>query len=451
MTKMCVIRRVDSIDRQRIVDLSFYCMMMMMHINHRHESLSAVVVSSLIFFFFPRFLLLPRYPPFLVVITNLSYISFSSTTKISHIMKPTTGRDFVLFVMAQITLTMTMTTMTTTTTHAFLLPLSNSFSPMPTLSSQVIPSSVALESSRFFDKNEASNNSDASSVTKSTGPGFSNIDMNRYNLPLDQIAQEWTANVVPQSSLREEGIYLGAKSSKEIMVDTVKVSFRRQPSLGVELLEIAGGREDGLGITVINGIVEGGAVEGTDIMMGDSIASISILKTERSTENGMSDIQISTSVETECFGYDKLVAAIVALPPPESENEFIMLTLKRLRRKPKVSITLQYPPAQNEPDTTIELFAGENLRRAMLTRGIKLNDKLSLRFDSGGTGDCGSDGTCATCVVGIVKGDELVSPQGIQEKQILKKNPRWRLACKALVGYGYQEGEMTIRVNPRQW
>jgi ferredoxin len=114
-------------------------------------------------------------------------------------------------------------------------------------------------------------------------------------------------------------------------------------------------------------------------------------------------------------------------------------------------VKLQYPPAQNEPDTTIELFAGENLRRAMLTRGIKLNDKLSRRFDSGGTGDCGADGTCATCVVAIVKGEEILSPQKMQEKQILIKNPRWRLACKTTVGYGFQEGELTIRVNPRQW
>jgi len=141
----------------------------------------------------------------------------------------------------------------------------------------------------------------------------------------------------------------------------------------------------------------------------------------------------------------------MSLPPPEGEGEVIVLTLKRLRRKPKVTVKLQYPPYQNEPDATIELFAGENLRRAMLVRGVKLNDALSRRFDNGGTGNCGADGTCATCVVGVLKGDDLLSPKGQQEEQILKKNPRWRMACKTVVGYGQQEGEMTIRVNPRQW
>jgi ferredoxin len=334
------------------------------------------------------------------------------------------------------------------TSQAFLSPITFSSSLHPPISAAVASSSSSL-------LQQSSQTSDESSAAKFSDAGTSLVDMNQYNLPLEEIAQEWTANVVPQSSLREEGIYLGAKSDKGIMVDTVKVSFKRRigEGLGMELLEIAGGREDGLGITVVDGIVKGGATDGKDVKVGDSIVAVAVLQTARSTEEGsLSDAEVSTSIDTECFGWDKTVEAIGSLPPAkESEDEFIVLTLKRLRRKPKVSIKLQYPPEQDEPDTTIELFAGENLRRAMLTRGIKLNDKLSERFDSGGMGDCGADGTCATCVVGIVKGDDLISPQGTQESQILRKNPRWRMACKAIVGYGFQEGEMTIRVNPRQW
>jgi ferredoxin len=281
------------------------------------------------------------------------------------------------------------------------------------------------------------------------------VDMNAYNLQLDQIAQEWTANLIAESSLREQGIYLGAKSSKDIMVDTIKVELPRKigQGLGLELLEIAGGREDGFGIVVVDGIVQGGAAQGSEIMLGDSISSISIRKTSRkqAEDNVLSDVEEIDSVDIECFGYDKTVETIGGLPPPESDGESIILTLKRLRRKPKVTVTLQYPPSQNEPDVTIELFAGENLRRAMLTRGVKMNDPLVARFDSGGTGDCGAEGTCATCAVHIVKGDELLSPAKTQEQQIFAKRPRWRMACKAVVGYGMREGEMTIKVNPRQW
>jgi ferredoxin len=77
--------------------------------------------------------------------------------------------------------------------------------------------------------------------------------------------------------------------------------------------------------------------------------------------------------------------------------------------------------------------------------------RQAQRFDSGGSGDCGSDGTCATCVVGVAKGMELLSPMGQQEEQILSKKPRWRMACKTVVGYGMVEGNMTLQVNPRQW
>lgn len=289
-----------------------------------------------------------------------------------------------------------------------------------------------------------------SSSSRFTGGGTQQVDMNRYNLDVDTIAAEWTAELQTASSLQEAGIYLGSKSKDRVFVDTVQVVVERRPGqgLGLELLELAGGREDGLGITVVNGIVEGSISEGSGVMVGDSISKIEVRQT--TTKGNEESTEVSV-VATECLGYDKTVESILSLPEIPETGDVAVLTLKRLRRKPKVTINLQYPPAQNEPPVTLELFAGENLRRTMLTKGIKLNDALSLRFDSGGTGDCGAEGSCATCVVSITKGEELLNPQGIQEQQILVKNPRWRLACRAIVGFGMQEGEMTVRVNPRQW
>ncbi len=52
----------------------------------------------------------------------------------------------------------------------------------------------------------------------------------------------------------------------------------------------------------------------------------------------MSDFEIVDAIETECFAYDKTVEAIGSLPPTESDEERIILTLKRLRRKPKVVV-----------------------------------------------------------------------------------------------------------------
>ncbi|CAB9530436.1 Ferredoxin [Seminavis robusta] len=272
------------------------------------------------------------------------------------------------------------------------------------------------------------------------------VDMNIYNLPLEQAIQEWTANLVTESAMVAEGIYLGAKSSRDVFVDTeriIGIKRRQGQGLGIELLEIAGGREDGLGITIVEGLVPGGASEGRGLLPGDCISKIAVHRTGQPDE--------IASVATECLGWDATVEAIGSLPAIETPNEYLILTIKRLRRKPKVTVNFQYPPDQGEEDTTIELFAGENLRRAMLVKGIKLNDPLSKRFDSGGSGDCGAEGTCATCSVSVMEGMDLLNEPGLTEKQMLENKPRWRMACRAIVGYGMKEGKMTVRVNPRQW
>lgn len=277
------------------------------------------------------------------------------------------------------------------------------------------------------------------------------VDMNKYNLPVDEAVEQWTANVNPQSALAAAGVYLGAKAPKEVMVDTIKVVFPRKEGagLGIILEEIAGGRDDGLGITIVGGIVEGGSADGCGIVEGDSITSIAIKKRSSATgDDGLQEFDELVSASTECLGYDATVDAIIGLPPVESDSEFFVLTLKRLRRHPRIKVTVESP---SEPETTIELFAGENLRRALLTRGVKLNDPFARRFDSGGTGNCGAEGTCATCAVSVIKGAHLLNDAGTQEEQIFRNKPRWRMGCKAIVGYGFQEGDMTIRVNPKQW
>ena len=277
------------------------------------------------------------------------------------------------------------------------------------------------------------------------------VDMNTYNLSLEQSSNEWTAVVQPRTSLQAEGVFLAPKNKREYFVDCLQFTIKRQGGLGLLLTEIAGGREDGVGITVVEKVLEGGNAEKSGIVPGDPIVALTLKKQSAYDSNGVIVEEERIDISTECLAYDSTIEALTSLPLPTSPEENITLTVKRLRRQPKVNVRLQYPPSSDEPDVNIELFAGENLRRAMLTRGIKLNDKLAKRFDSGGSGDCGADGTCATCVVGVTKGGVLLSPMSMQESQILSKKPRWRMACKAVVGYGMTEGDLTIQVNPRQW
>ncbi|CAB9520920.1 Ferredoxin [Seminavis robusta] len=286
------------------------------------------------------------------------------------------------------------------------------------------------------------------------GTGEAAVDLNRYNLEsLDTIEQEWTATLVQKVNENTVKPKLAAQSARELYVDTIQVSFPRSAGgLGLELVELAGGRDDGLGITVVSNVLpEGAAAQATPtpILPGDSIAQVSVVQQSR---QGLADSETEVVVQTECLSYDATVAAIQSLPPPSTGNdEYYALTLKRLRRKPKVTVKLQFPEDEKEKDATLELFAGENLRHGMLVRGVKLNDPLAQRFDTKNGGNCGAGGLCRTCAVAVQSGAELLNPQRVAEQQMLADNPRWRLACKAIVGYGMQEGEMTVRVTPRQW
>ena len=283
------------------------------------------------------------------------------------------------------------------------------------------------------------------------GAGPATVNLNEYNLPLERIEQEWCAAFVEKSLDRDEGVYLGANTPGEVYVDTINVSFPRQGGLGIELAELAGGREDGLGITVVTGLVSDGAAKETEIIPGDSIVEVALVRNKKVVgKKNLQEQQQEWSVKTECLNYDATVEAILSLPPP-MEGDLISLRLKRLRRRPKITVRLQYPPEQNEPDTTIVMNAGENLRQGMLVRGVKLNDPLAKRFDTKSGGNCGAGGLCRTCSVNVLNGGDLLNDQRVAEKQMLADNPRWRLACKAIVGFGMKEGEMTIRVNPNQW
>ena len=287
------------------------------------------------------------------------------------------------------------------------------------------------------------------------GVGPIQVDLNEYNLDsVEEICEEWTANLKQEVAKNDVVLELGVKNDRELFADQVLVGADRKPNegIGIQLSEIAGGRDDGLGITLVTGVVEGSISDGLDILPGDSVAKITLIRQRRAKSGSLSEVIESIPVQTECLGYDATVEAIMSLPEYDDRyDERFEIILKRIRRKPKVSVRLQYPPSQQEQDATIELFAGENLRMGMLLKGVKLNDPLAKRFDTKNGGNCGAGGLCRTCAVSVLTGGDLLNPQRPAEKQMLSENPRWRLACKAIVGYGMKEGEITLRVNPRQF
>ena len=239
----------------------------------------------------------------------------------------------------------------------------------------------------------------------------------------------WGASFEQQTAMRSGGYRFTSRDADyEVKALEERVVLEREGGLGLELVEMANNQK-GVGIVVVEALVEGGnaAREGT-LRPGDALAACG-------PEGGPLKL-------IEATPWDETVSALGAI-----EGDRVEMIVKRLVRIPKVDVTLKMAGADDQRFT---IFAGENLRQAMLSRGVKLNDPLARRFDSGGTGDCGAEGTCTTCAVAVLEGEELLSRAKTQEKQMLAKKPRWRLACKARVGAGGQEGSLVLRINPRQ-
>ena len=85
--------------------------------------------------------------------------------------------------------------------------------------------------------------------------------------------------------------------------------------------------------------------------------------------------------------------------------------MKRLVKRPVVDVTVKHPNGE-QPDQVLRLFCGRELRRAMLTRRVALNDPLARRFDDNDVGgDCGLAVLVAVAVADFLAGAEMLSPR----------------------------------------
>ncbi|KAF8083303.1 hypothetical protein N665_0783s0013 [Sinapis alba] len=89
---------------------------------------------------------------------------------------------------------------------------------------------------------------------------------------------------------------------------------------------------------------------------------------------------------------------------------------------------------------------GQKLRDIMLDSNIELYGPYNKPLSN-----CAGVGTCATCMVEIVNGKELLNPRTDIEKEKLKRKPKnWRLACQTNVGNPDSTGLVVIQQLP-EW
>lgn len=269
------------------------------------------------------------------------------------------------------------------------------------------------------------------------------VDPDRYNVPLKTAAELWTVSVSRERNAdREAGVPFLDTTSKDHYVDDVRIGpVSRDGGLGIELIELAGGREDGVGVTVVEHVVEGGNAARAGLLPGDSIAAVLVV--ERARESPAREETRTRVRDCECRDFDRTIDALANFP---ADAETIELDVKRVRRWPKVRVKVEYPPSQCAEGVDnvryLDLYAGENLRRALLNRRIVMDDPGNPQCDY-----CGSN----ACYVSVSKGRSLLNPMGTTEEKLMKRNPNVRLSCKTTVGYNMQEGDLSLRVNLSQW
>jgi hypothetical protein len=299
---------------------------------------------------------------------------------------------------------------------------------------------IALSSTHGFSSISSSMRTTSSStklLLSSSSPNNA-VDPDKYNIDLDSAAKLWKASVSPDNTnMRDAGIPYLDVTSKDYFVDDVDVIVSRNGGMGMELLELAGGRSDGFGITIVTGV--SGNAQAAGILPGDSISSIAVTTTTSASLllKGNTAVEETTKVAgCECLDFDRTMDVLANFAPPAGEDaaEEVVLSLKRIRRWPKVRVTVEYPPSQCAEGVDsvkeIELFAGENLKRALQNRGIVLDDPQAPKCDF-----CGGK-----CTVSVSRGMKVLNPIGITESKLMARNPTCRVSSTRTQHDGSSKG-----------
>ena len=96
-----------------------------------------------------------------------------------------------------------------------------------------------------------------------------------------------------------------------------------------------------------------------------------------------------------------------------------ILNISLFEEKVKVIIEEDWRDAHDDVPVATELegLAGDNLRSLLMHRHLRLYDDRTVRLDTLGTGDCGGEGICGTCLVEVLEGMEALNKKGPQESE----------------------------------
>ncbi|XP_058200730.1 photosynthetic NDH subunit of subcomplex B 3, chloroplastic isoform X1 [Rhododendron vialii] len=117
----------------------------------------------------------------------------------------------------------------------------------------------------------------------------------------------------------------------------------------------------------------------------------------------------------------------------------------------KPEIELEFIGPRPGDDGEYPMERARTVSGEKLLRNIMLDGKIELYAPYGKVMNCGGGGSCGTCIVEIIEGQDLLNERTSTELRYLKKKPEsWRLACQSIVGNKENSGKVLVQRLP-QW
>ena len=196
--------------------------------------------------------------------------------------------------------------------------------------------------------------------------------------------------------------------------------------------------QDGRGLVLVRQVAGKAASAVPAIQVGDVITGVW-------AGHGRDHVRERTTgldydLTEECLNKAKAVAL--------KTDGVLTLQLNRLIKRAPIRVEVDDGSGKIK---VVDALAGENLRRLLLRKGIKLYDPQTKRFDMPySTGDCAGDGLCGTCLVAVQEGGSSLNEKDHTEMLITRGRPlSWRASCRTVVGADNKPATIRVSIHPQ--
>jgi len=233
------------------------------------------------------------------------------------------------------------------------------------------------------------------------------------------------------------GIHTPGFVSKDPLcgIENIRVSIPVEPSLGLELVEVAHSTTDATsGLVLVRGVSGNAAAAAPKIQPGDTLVRVLVAAAAEEPAQAPSFQDIVTGKDYETT-MDAIIEAKAVAQSLNNNNAAITLEFNRLVERASVEVIVE--GVNDKKPIIVQGNAGDNLR-LLLQR-----NKLDMVNSS--SSHCGGEGICGTCRVRVLEGQELLNKPPPSKKGGKEKDPALRLACQTVVGANNEEG--TVRIS----